>query len=169
MEQGTATGQMSIQTRPNDVAGRLSEHFTLIELVRSEYAARNGIDNTPTAEVIIQLQLLCRELLEPVRLLFGGSPVVVTSGFRCPVLNAGIGGKNSSQHQIGQAADFHVLGFGIKETVVKIMNSEIKFDQLIYEFGESGWVHISRSDQPRRKVLTAYRNTEGKTVYINFT
>jgi len=32
-------------------------------------------------------------------------PLVVTSGFRCPEHNAAVGGKPSSQHLIGRAAD----------------------------------------------------------------
>jgi zinc D-Ala-D-Ala carboxypeptidase len=157
-----------MEIRGSDMAGKLSEHFTLIEMIRSEYAARMGITNNPSASEIEQLRLLCVEVLEPVRSKVG-SPVIITSGFRCPEVNKGIGGSPTSQHVKGQAADGHIPHLGIKETVIKIIKARILFDQLIYEFGETGWFHISRSDNPRQQVLTAYKDANGFTRYTTFT
>ena len=44
-----------------------SEFFTLRELTRSATATRLGIDNTPSDEIIDNLQLLCDRILDPLR------------------------------------------------------------------------------------------------------
>ena len=44
---------------------RLSKHFTLEEMTRSMVAARRGIDNTPGAGDIKNLENLCYIVLEP--------------------------------------------------------------------------------------------------------
>jgi hypothetical protein len=50
--------------------------------------------------------------------------------------------------------------------VDKIQSLHLPFDQLIDEFGR--WVHVSYTEQPRRKVLKA-RIEAGKTVYHDIT
>ena len=42
---------------------RLSKHFTLEEMTRSMVAARKGIDNTPGAGEIKNLENVCYEIL----------------------------------------------------------------------------------------------------------
>ncbi|MCI0508604.1 peptidase M15-like protein [Chromohalobacter marismortui] len=48
-------------------------------------------------------------VLEEVRGHFD-TPVIVTSGCRCPEYNAQIGGAEHSQHKLGRAADIQVKG-----------------------------------------------------------
>jgi len=67
----------------------LSKNFTLQELTKSDTAVRKGIDNNPNSDQIAKLQLLCENILQPVRDHFG--PVVVTSGYRSPQLSVAIG------------------------------------------------------------------------------
>lgn len=86
---------------------QLTEHFTLSEFVRSETAERNHINNTPSQEVVDNLRALCRNVLEPARVAFG-EPIYITSGYRCPALNKAVGGKITSQHLRGEAADLQV-------------------------------------------------------------
>lgn len=141
---------------------RLSQHFTLAELTFSQTAARRGIDNTPNAEQIAALRLLCIEVLEPVRRHYG-RPVFVSSGFRSPALNRAIGGAATSQHSRGEAADFTVAGVGVLE-VARWMHRHLHYDQLIYEFGR--WVHVSyREGRLRNQELTA-RLVGGRTGYL---
>lgn len=47
-------------------------------------------------------------VLEDVRTHFGGKPVTVNSGYRCPDHNASVGGVEDSQHVEGKAADITV-------------------------------------------------------------
>lgn len=46
---------------------QLSEHFERAELLVSETAARRGIANEPTPEIIENLRRLCQSVLEPLR------------------------------------------------------------------------------------------------------
>lgn len=149
---------------------RLSPHFTLEEMVRSDYAMRHDIDNWPHENWIINnLRNLCTITLEPVRILGGNNPVIVTSGYRCPELNSGIGGSHTSQHMEGKAADFTMATRSNHNIVDLVMHSDIHYDQLIYEFGELGWIHISFNsvDTNRRQTLEAYR-VGGRTRYRPF-
>jgi hypothetical protein len=146
---------------------QLSPHFTLQEMVRSDYALRHGLDNAPPPEAVISLRILCGVILEQIRGQIG-SPVIITSGYRSPIVNGGIGGAPTSQHLKGEAADFHIPGMNNLEVVKAIAHAEIviPFDQLIYEGGEGGWVHISHAAQKsqRRQVLSADFAT-GRVVY----
>lgn len=130
---------------------RLSKYFTLEELTASQYAIRHRIDNTPSASVLNVLRTTAVKL-DAVRQLLG-RPVYVSSGYRCPKLNAAIGGAKTSQHVKGEAVDFTCAKFGTPYAIVKaIKSSSIEFDQLICE---GTWVHISFSSSPRREVLQA--------------
>jgi hypothetical protein len=137
---------------------RLSSYFTLARLIQSDTAEARGIDNTPPPEVLPNLRLLARGLDRVRRLL--GHPLEISSGYRCPELNAAVGGVPHSQHALGLAVDFVCPGFGPPLAVARaIRDSEIAFDQCIYEFAE--WIHLSFSPAPRRRVLTIYDSREG--------
>lgn len=133
----------------------LTEHFTLAEMVRSQTATRRGIDNTPGPAEIAALRELCLHVLEPVRAHYG-RPVIVTSGYRSPMLNKRIGGSATSQHCKGEAADFTVPGVPNLH-VCRWMEAKLNYDQLIYEFGEGGWVHASWRVPYRNMELSAKR------------
>ena len=123
----------------------LSPHFTLEELTRSEVAARNGWDNSPTQEEIANLQRLAY-LLEKVKEAVGGKPVMINSGFRSKQVNDSVGSKDSSQHRIGCAADIRVPGMTPKQVVDACITASVLFDQIILEF--DAWTHISVSSDP---------------------
>ena len=148
---------------------RLSPHFTLGEMCRSAAAERAGISNAPPVEAIHALELLCVEVLEPLRLLLG-RPIVVSSGYRSTEVNALARGSLTSQHCRGEAADIECPGVPNLALALQIERSALSFDQLILEFhtlgvDASGWVHVSHKGHgDRRQVLTA--TTDGKrTVY----
>jgi len=137
---------------------QLTPHFTLEELIRSETAERERIDNTPSAVIVANLALLAAGL-ERVRELLA-QPLEISSGYRCPELNRRVGGAESSQHTHGMAADFICEAFGGPlEIAQAVRASGIEFDQCILEFGR--WVHISFKPQPRGQVLTIYDSKEG--------
>jgi len=137
---------------------RLSRHITLAGLIRSDVARERGIDNTPPPELIGNLRMLARGLDQVRQLL--AHRLRINSGYRCPDLNAAVGGAQASQHTLGLAADFECPGFGTPlEIVAAIHRSTIDFDQCILEYGR--WVHISFSPTPRRRVLTIYDSRDG--------
>lgn len=143
----------------------LSEHFTLEELTLSQAAARNGLDNRPHADEVENLRRLCRYVLEPLRVRLG-RPIVVSSGFRSEAVNRLAGGTKTSQHRLGQAADFIVPGMTVQRTINSIREYGLPFDQLIDEFDR--WVHVSYGPRNRGDVLIA-RYERGKTIYRRMT
>lgn len=139
----------------------LSAHFTLDELIASQTAARQGIDNQPSSEIVTNLTRLA-QTLEEVRNVLGGNSILISSGYRSPALNVAIGGSRTSVHVRGLAADFTCPKFGsFLETAKAIEASNILYDQLIYEYAT--WVHIGLAVDgatPRREELSIFRGTD---------
>lgn len=142
---------------------QLTEHFSLAELTRSATALRKGLPNEAPAAIVPKLQLVCEHVLEPVRRQFG--PVRVLSGYRSAQVNRAVGGAATSQHCRGEAADFVVPGHSNLE-VCQWLLRHLNYDQLIYEFGEGGWVHCSWRDGPLRNQELTARRVNGKTAYL---
>lgn len=129
------------------------KHFTIDELCRSDTARSRGIDNTPAEDVRKNLEALVANVLDPLREWYG-KPIYVNSGYRCPALNKAVGGVANSQHLTGQAADIDVNDRAENRRLMKHIEDNLDFDQLIWENG-GAWVHVSyRADgKNRRQVL----------------
>lgn len=133
---------------------QLSENFQLSEFLRSDAAARKGIPNTPSATIIGNLTRVAGAL-EIVRNRFG--PVLVSSGYRAPDVNAAIGGVSSSAHCFGQAVDFNVARTAPADVIRWIGKNLPSFDQAI---DEPGWAHLglfSPDGKRQRKQLLVMR------------
>lgn len=132
---------------------QLTTHFSLEEFCRSSLAERRGIDNKPPSLVVGRLRVVA-EGLEKIRdvLPVFNIPILIDSGYRCPELNAAVGGAKTSAHVEGWAADIRVKEVSSAEVARIIQGSGILFDQLIYE---GSWVHISFDPKMRQEVLTA--------------
>ncbi len=146
----------------------LSKSFTLNELTKSQEATRLGIDNTPNEEHILNLKLLCENVLQPIRDLYG-MPLSVSSGYRSAALCEAVGSSSKSQHTKGQAADFEIFGIHNKEVSDWIVQN-LDYDQCILEFWNpddpnSGWVHCSYNDAGNRKQYLRASKENGKIVY----
>lgn len=127
-------------------------YFTIQELTASQVAKRKGIDNTPTAQAKACLTALVANLLDPLRERWG-SPLIVTSGYRCAKLNRAVGGAPRSQHTKGQAADLRTMSdtrAANKRLFDFIRLSGLPFDQLIDEY-DYNWVHVSFVDGANRR------------------
>lgn len=132
---------------------RLSPHFTLAELTASDTARARGIDNTPPPELLPRLIMLA-EMLERIRSTVN-APVIVSSGYRCPELNALVGGATTSDHPQGHAADIIAPRFGSATELARLLAplvSVLSIGQIILE-GVKGkqWVHVS-TREPERSV-----------------
>lgn len=128
-------------------------NFSIKELIHSDMAIKNNIDNTPNIEQIDNLVNLIFYCLQPIRNKLG-KPMIITSGFRCPKLNSHpkINGAVNSNHLYGRAADFHVSGMTVQEVIDFILKLGIEFDELGNEYNK--WVHIAyRHKDNRRKVF----------------
>lgn len=132
----------------------LSPHFTLAELTVSEWAKARGISNEPTTDAHWRnLGRLALEL-ERARAILGANPILISSAYRNPVVNKGVGGVSNSAHAQGLAADFTCPRFGnVTQVCRAIADSDLMFDQLIWEYGR--WVHLGfRLGTQRRQLLT---------------
>ncbi len=144
---------------------KLSEHLDLVEVTRSEYAKRNGINNMPNPEYTENLIELAAKIFEPIRQHFN-RPIHISSGFRSKVLNAKIGGAKNSQHTLGQALDIDQGSKEENKEVFEFIKNNLPLDQLINEFNYD-WIHVSYNPGGRQRgeVLDAVKE-EGKTKYI---
>lgn len=133
---------------------KISKNFKLSEFIKSETADKYNIDNTPSEEIIKNIELLVTSLLQPLRDKISYS-FKINSGFRCDELNKKVGGSKTSAHLQGLAAD---VTLGSKQ-LNKILYDEIKrgqydFDQAINEKDYS-WVHlgIKKGNKGNRKQM----------------
>lgn len=129
-------------------------HFTLSELTRSTTATLHGIDNNPTSEVVANITALVDNVLDPLRDAYG-SPLLVTSGYRCKALNRAVGGVANSDHLRGMAADITTGNTVANRRLFQLaIDLKLPFKQLIDENCFS-WVHISYDPNDiRRQVLS---------------
>ena len=122
--------------------------FSIEELTKSATAKRLGIDNTPSDNIKKNLTLFIEKVLDPIREDWGG-PIIVSSGYRCPELNAKVGGAKTSGHQYGYCVDLQVKG-GMKKIreladfIFEWMKDhQMKFDELLWEHsGGVTWLHF---------------------------
>lgn len=155
---------------------KLTENFTLDEMLRSEYADANGVSEQykPSEDVVKALTKLCEVILQPLRdYVFQkhGAIIKVNSGYRCPKVNKAIGGSSTSQHVQGEAADIVLLVRGtvrndlLVQSIIEIGNT-LPYDQIIWEFGASAknpaWVHISHNADGKQRGMQLRPLGKGK-------
>jgi len=125
---------------------QISANFTVEELLASDTAKAEDIENIPNWDALVQLVLLANNTLEGIRHICGDHPVLISSGFRNQQLNEAVGGAETSAHMAGAAADFTIPAFGsVTEVIAKLKPymAELEIDQLIDEYGS--WVHVGRA------------------------
>ena len=145
---------------------KLSEHFELAEFCTSQEAARRGRIILPTDSDTQNLARLCATVLEPLRMAVG-QPIVISSGLRPPWLNAVIGGRPTSAHLDGRAADILVPGLTPLEVCERVAALGLPVDQCIHEFPPKGWTHVAiapAGEAARNQYMTA-RVHAGRTLY----
>ena len=80
--------------------GYISPNFRQAEFACNHCGKLHPTNPTPP--------LLVLDWLEDIREHFGGKPVNVNSGYRCPTHNQNVGGATNSFHLRGQAVDFWI-------------------------------------------------------------
>jgi len=123
----------------------MTPNFTLAELTVTDH---REFKNEPNPSEIANLQRLAG-LLEQVKSVLGGVPIMVNSAFRSKQVNDAVGSKDTSQHRVGCAADIRVPGMAPDAVVKAIIAAKLPFDQLIREFDR--WTHISVPNDPKGK------------------
>lgn len=137
---------------------QLSKHFKLSEFIKSPTASAKGIDNTPSLEIVSNLQYLCMHCLEPLREQFN-TPIIISSGYRCPKLNTAVKGASNSNHLYGYAADIRIPNNETGKRWFLWMMNNLQFDELItereYANSPTFWIHIAlRQGATNRQKVT---------------
>lgn len=126
----------------------MGKYFTVDELIYSDTAKARRIDNTPNGAIKKNLEILI-EQLDKIREKWG-KPIYINSGYRCEKLNKAVRGVETSQHQLGCAADLDTrLGKEENRKLYNMIIKEFDFDQVLGENNFS-WVHYSYV-RPNRK------------------
>lgn len=130
---------------------QISKNFNLWEFEKSETAVKYGIDNRVNSDIVLNnLTLLVWNVLQPLRDAVN-KPIHIGSGYRCPKVNALVGGVPTSQHMKGQACDIKITGMTPYEIGRTVLELGIPFDQLILY---PTFVHVSyNKDNNRNKLL----------------
>lgn len=137
----------------------MSKYFELSELLHSNTARENKIENLPTFEIVENLKELAA-FLDGLRSDWG-SGIRITSGFRNEALNRLVGGVQNSCHKLGYAADLYPVNGdfeGFKKFVVGWLNGK-DFDEAIVEKDSKGnkWIHLqtySPNGFQRKKIFS---------------
>lgn len=127
------------------MATRLSKNFTLEEMCASATAKAKRIDNTPLTQHIVNLTHVACHILQPLREAMN-EPIKIGSGYRCPALNAAVGGVKNSQHMTGEAVDICIDGDIEKgKKWFRWIKANCEYDQLLFEKNAKGsrWIHVS--------------------------
>lgn len=137
----------------------MAKFFKIREFLYSLTAYKHKIDNTPPEDIRKNLEVLM-DFLDDVRQKWG-SPIIVSSGFRCEQLNEILGGAKTSGHKYGWAADL-IPSNNKKLEFFEFFKEYLKnkdFDELILERNSKGsiWCHFSlfsKDGKQRRKIRT---------------
>ena len=122
------------------------KYFSISELSHSATADFYKIDNTPSPEVVKNLEILVEKILDVAREELG-QPIYVNCGYRCEEVNKLVGGVKNSQHILGKAADIWAKDMKKLWGIL----SKMDFDQLIRY---KTFYHISyNGDKNRHQII----------------
>ena len=115
------------------------------------------LQDTPSLEVVQNLQRLCVLVLQPLRDTLG-APMYINSGYRSKRLNAKVGGVANSRHLLGKAADIHCDNLDYAKVIFEILKQNPNVDKVLIESktattpsyghpssleeGTTCWVHV---------------------------
>lgn len=134
----------------------ISKHFSFFEATdtrKDVYLQKNEDNAVPVLYVMTNFY---REVIDEAREALGG-PTNVSSGFRCPELNAAVGGVPTSKHTTGEASDIFQYGWNWEKTqaAARVVYDHFKakgiMADVIAENRPDGavWIHIERNDTLR--------------------
>lgn len=137
----------------------LTMHFTLEEMIHSDYAEKHGISNSPSQIIIDNLKMLCVLILEPLRYTLD-KPIIINSGYRCKELNKAVGGVTDSHHLQGLAADINFNSETELKKMLITLKDNTHLDLALIERSKSSkWLHVQlplKGRPPRRRITSVY-------------
>ncbi len=143
-------------------------NFRYKEFVKSTTALRKGIKNEPNEEQWQCIELLAKEILQPIRERFGR--LRITSGFRSVELCEAVGSNKYSNHARGQAVDIEPLADGVTLfDILEYIHNDLEYRALIAEYFPDGWVHIAyRQNRNSKKLKLKDENHNYNSVTIDY-
>lgn len=128
----------------------IPKYFKLSELLHSDTAIANDIENFPSWPIIEKLRILAARLdLYRNEI---NEPIFISSGYRCAILNVMVGGSPTSHHAKGDAVDIQFRKRDKKSAeelfnLIKEINEkyDLDIDQMFLEHNTktgSWWVHL---------------------------
>lgn len=149
----------------------ISKYMSYNEAVRSNTAARLGIDNTPTEYQLKNMIYVATEIFDKVREFVGG-PLTCSSFLRVEALNKAIGSGSTSFHVHGGAIDIKNISTTVTNArIFDFIRCELEFSELIWEYGtdiEPDWVHVAFLEGDDRKMVKRAFRTSGKSRVTKF-
>lgn len=119
-----------------------SDFFSLEEFTRSSTAQRLKIDNSPSDEVVRNIQYGVQMVLDPLRRIIR-TPIIITSGFRCSTLNKAVGGVANSWHTKGNAADLRINNEEEAKAIFQALKTLPSVDTVLFEHSATSiWMHV---------------------------
>ena len=126
--------------RKDAVKKKISNRFTMFDVVNSATALARKIDNRPTTQNVINATALAKNVLEKIPFGFR-----INCWLRNAALNKAVGGVPTSQHQSAQAVDITPLKEPI-DIVFQWIKKNLIYDQVILEESNNAkWIHVSFS------------------------
>jgi hypothetical protein len=151
-DRGGATVCGAFATNPVDYNQPLSANYTIKSLSIGALFAHNIVaqNGLTVADIICNLKGVAENILEPLRARYPG--LRINSAFRK--------GTGTSQHNKGQAVDIQWPNIKPSDYTERAAwcRANLPFDQLIFEHGNSIWLHISynRTSARQRNALLTY-------------
>ena len=143
----------------------ISRYMTYKEAVRSNTAARLGIDNTPTDYQLKNMIYVANEVFDKVREFVGG-PLTCSSFLRVEALNKAVGSGSTSFHVHGGAIDIKNISTTVSDAeIFDFIRCELDFSELIWEYGtdtEPDWVHVAFLEGDNRNMVKRALRVNGK-------
>lgn len=117
-----------------------------------------GIENFPSWEEVAIMKKFANEVLDVIRSHWG-QPLLLSSGYRVPTLNAAVGGSPTSDHQNGLAVDIKLPAWSKRKPselyylIYELTEQgEIEIDQVIYYRGKK-MIHIGIGEKLRKQFI----------------
>ena len=118
-----------------------TEHFKVSEMFATDQKEFADINyKNVKSDVIFNLHILCFAL-ELIRSFLGSTPIHINSGYRCPALNAKVGGVYTSYHLTGHAADLSISDHGeaLRSFLKQLQELHILNEVIYYK----NFIHVS--------------------------
>ena len=148
---------------------KLTKDITLEQCIKSSYARRHGIDNTPDAHQTSNLIYLAEKIMQPLYDHYNDK-IFYNSIFRSKPVNDALGSTDSSLHLIGSACDVDSNSISLIEILLVVYHF-MPFTELIAEYiDEAGWIHagIIRGRENDRKLKLKDKEHNYKQVSIEY-